>query len=77
VFSKDFFLFDDKFQFREIGIDLENGEIDKLKYKYIVSFQEPNIFDLDSIPNKIKNSCKENDFFKKMLIKKRLGNENN
>jgi hypothetical protein len=77
VFSKDFFLFDDKFLLKRIDVELENGQIDKLKYEYIISFQEPNIFDLDSIPNKIKNSCKENDFFKKMLIKKRLGNENN
>jgi len=77
VFSKDFFLFDDKFLLKRIDVEFGNEQIDKLKYEYIISFQEPNIFDLDSIPNKIKNSCKENDFFKKMLIKKRLGNENN
>jgi hypothetical protein len=77
VFSKYFFLFDDKFLLKRIDVEFGNEQIDKLKYEYIISFQEPNIFDLDSIPNKIKNSCKENDFFKKMLIKKRLGNENN
>lgn len=72
VFSKDYFLFDDKFFLKEINIDLEDGEIDKLKFTYNISFQNPNIFDLDSIPNEIKKCCKKNDFFKKMLIKKRL-----
>jgi hypothetical protein len=77
VFSKNFYLFDDKFLLKKINIELENGEIDKLKYEYIISFQEPNFFDLDSIPNEVKKYCKNNDFFKKMLIKKRLENENN
>lgn len=74
VFNKNSYLFDSKFFLTSIDINLIEEEI--FKYSYCISFQQPQIFDLDSVPDEVKKFSSSNEYFKKVLVKKRLSNEN-
>lgn len=75
VFNKNSYLFDSKFFLTTIDMNLVEENV--FKYSYCISFQQPQIFDLDSIPDEVKKFSKSNEYFKKVLVKKRLSNENN